>query len=52
VIEESEMKRRLDELLQRVRYFKSHEPAEMLTMEYLFYGDREENEEECGESGV
>jgi hypothetical protein len=49
VVEETEMTRRMEELLQRVRYFKAHEPADMLTMEYLFYGDREEEEEEEGQ---
>lgn len=41
VVEETEMKRRMDELIQRVHHFKAHEPAEQLTIEYLFYGDED-----------
>ena len=46
VVEETEMKRRMDELIQRIHYFKAHEPDEQLTIEYLFYGDREEGQEQ------
>lgn len=41
VVEEIEMKRRMEELIQRVHHFKGCEPTEMLTIEYLFYGDEE-----------
>ena len=41
VVNEIEMKRRMKELLQRIHYFKSSEPNEQLTIEYLFYGDKE-----------
>jgi len=52
MVEETEMTRRMEELLQRVHYFKAHEPAQALTMEYLFYGDREDEDEDEEESKV
>ena len=45
IVEETEMKRRIDELIQRIDHFKMNEPIEQLTIEYLFYGDREEEDD-------
>jgi hypothetical protein len=39
IVDESEMKRRMEQLIERVKYRKNNEPIEELTIEYLFYGD-------------
>jgi hypothetical protein len=41
IVDELEMKRRINQLVERITYFKNNEPIEQLTIEYLFYGKNE-----------
>lgn len=42
IIKKDEMERRMNELIQRIHYFTTNEPIQQLTIEYLFYGEKEE----------
>ena len=44
IVDKSEMDRRMNQLIERIEYFKSNEPTEQLTIEYVFYGDSEPQE--------
>lgn len=43
-INKSEMSKRVSELTKRIDYYKENEPINEFTIEYMFYGDNENNE--------
>ena len=45
-VDEVEMEKRIEHLIQTILYVKENEPTEPLSHHYLFYGDTQEEEEE------